>query len=65
MENKCNTCEILEQGDRLYRYGEDEVGIIFEKIGNIQFCPMCGKRLLSFREKMDAYKKEHIAKNDF
>ena len=29
MENECKTCEELEQGDRLYVYGEDDVGVMF------------------------------------
>lgn len=52
MEEKCKWCNELEQGDRLYRYGEDDVGITFERIGNVQFCPICGKKLLSFQEKI-------------
>ena len=48
---ECKTCEELEQGDRLYVFGEDDVGITFNKIDNIQYCPMCGKKLLSFKEK--------------
>ena len=51
MENECKTCEELEQGDRLYVYGEDDVGVMFERIENIQYCPVCGKKLLTFREK--------------
>ena len=49
---ECKTCEELEQGDRLYVLGEDDIGITFNKIGNIQYCPVCGKKLLSFKEKL-------------
>lgn len=49
---KCKTCEELEQGDRLYVFGEDDVGISFNKIEYIQYCPVCGKKLLSFKEKL-------------
>lgn len=56
---ECKTCEELEQGDRLYVFGEDDVGITFNKIGNIQYCPVCGKKLLSFKEKLRHKKKDY------
>ena len=49
---ECKTCEELEQGDRLYVFGEDDIGISFNKIEGIQYCPVCGKKLLSFKEKL-------------
>ena len=49
---ECKICEELEQGDRLYVLGEDDIGIFFSKIEDIQYCPVCGNKLLSFKEKL-------------
>ena len=51
MSDKCEGCEELERGDNLYKYVEDDVGIVFSKISNVQFCPVCGKKLLDYKEK--------------
>lgn len=34
---------------------EDDVGITFNKIEDIRYCPVCGKKLLSFKEKLRHY----------
>ena len=52
MEEECKLCEELEQGDRLYFYSEDDVGVCFNKIDDIQYCPICGKKLLTYKEKL-------------
>lgn len=47
----CGVCDELEAGDTLYSHTSDDVGDIYSAIRDIQFCPKCGKKLLSFREK--------------
>lgn len=54
-KDRCRECDELEYGDNLYLYGEDDVGIVFSKISNIKFCPMCGKKLLTYREKRERH----------
>ena len=54
-DKKCYWCEQLEKGDYLCYSHSDDVGICYEYIENIQFCPICGKSLLTFEEK---YKNE-------
>ncbi len=48
-ENKCRLCDAWEikSGDDLFIYHSDEMGDIYERISNIQFCPRCGKKLLT------------------
>jgi len=47
----CDVCDGLESGDTLYSHVCFEDGDSYLAIRNIQFCPKCGKKLLSFREK--------------
>lgn len=47
----CNTCENLEKNDNLYICRYDDVGYNFEQINNIEYCPKCGRRLLTYEEK--------------
>jgi len=52
-ENKehCYTCDDLEKNDSLYSCRYDDVGYCFDEIRNIQYCPKCGRRLLTYEEK--------------
>ena len=43
----CYWCDTLESGDSLYQHGSDDRGILFDEIRNIQFCPVCGRKLRS------------------
>lgn len=48
MENKAKTeCNhhYLMAGDRIYTLSESDVDISFEKIEDIQYCPLCGMKL--------------------
>lgn len=48
-DNKCRLCDEwkIKSGDDLFIYHSDEMGDIYERISNIQFCPRCGKKLLT------------------
>ena len=52
-ENKCRLCDEwkIKSGDDLFIYHSNEMGDIYEdiyeRISNIQFCPRCGKKLLT------------------
>lgn len=58
MENKCRICDEIQRGDSLYIYTSSDIGITFEEIPNVQYCPVCGKQLLT-------YKEEYIDIKDF
>jgi len=47
----CFWCKYLDQGDTLYKYCTDDVGITFESIPNIMYCPVCGRQLLPWDRK--------------
>ena len=47
----CGACDELDAGDTLYSHTSDDLGDIYSAIRDIQFCPKCGKKLLTFREK--------------
>lgn len=47
----CWLCDELEQGDTLYQYGADDVGMAFNYIRDVRFCPLCGRRLLTYEQK--------------
>ena len=49
----CFFCGMLERGDTLYSYGKDDTAICFSSIRDIQFCPKCGNKLLSYRERVN------------
>ena len=51
MINNCKLCEELEPGDTLYKSNSWDNGIGYEYINNIQYCPICGKPLLTDKEK--------------
>lgn len=48
----CKTCEDLEFGDSLYQYSSWEGGINFDQI-KIQYCPICGKKLKTWKKKKE------------
>lgn len=41
----CNVCTNLIEGDTLYCMSDWDGGIGFDYIRNIQFCPICGRKL--------------------
>ena len=48
MNDNCECNHGLEDGDTIYRYSESDIDICFEKIENVHFCPLCGKKLKKF-----------------
>lgn len=62
MEEKtfCHTCDDLEKNDSLYSCHYDDVGYSFEEIRNIQYCPKCGRRLLTYEEKAERVRQEWL-----
>lgn len=55
MEEKafCQICDNLEKDNNLYICRYDDVGYCFDEIRNIQYCPKCGRRLLTYEEKAE------------
>lgn len=52
VENEiCDFCFHHEAGDDLYEMSGWDGGIGFDYIRNIQYCPMCGKKLRDPKEK--------------
>ena len=53
MEEKtfCHTCVDLEKGSTLYTCNFHDFGMDFTEINNIEYCPKCGHRLLTYEEK--------------
>lgn len=41
----CEFCKNHEEGDTLYDMSDWDGGIEFNYIRNIQYCPICGKKL--------------------
>ena len=41
----CEFCENHEESDTLYNMSDWDGGIEFNYIRNIQYCPICGKKL--------------------
>lgn len=50
--DKCRLCEELEPGDTLYRSDSWDYGIGFEYINDIQYCPICGAKLITWDERL-------------
>ena len=48
---KCRLCEELEPGDRLYQSSYWDGGIGFDYIDDIQYCPLCGAKLISWEDR--------------
>lgn len=51
MNDKCQVCENLEEGDTIYRCVSFDGGIGYECIYDIKYCPVCGEKLLTGEEK--------------
>ena len=62
METECSTCMDLEYGDTLYTYSAWDGGLCFDHIEDIKYCPSCGKKLLTLREKMEILKRNRRQK---
>lgn len=50
-EKECSMCAELEPDDTLYKRSDWDGGIGFDYIYDIQYCPKCGARLRSYKEK--------------
>lgn len=57
-QTNCSVCQDLEDGDTLYAYGTWDGGIEFNYIHNIHFCPVCGKKLLTYEMKKEEWHHE-------
>ena len=60
--NNCKLCEELEPGDTLYKSSSWDGGIGFDYIDNIQYCPLCGAKLISWEERLN--QKREARKNE-
>ena len=49
----CEFCENHEESDTLYDMSDWDGGIEFNYIRNIQYCPICGKKLKKERRKIN------------
>ncbi len=56
---KCRLCEELEPGDTLYKSDSWDGGIGFEYIYNIQYCPICGAKLITWNERLKQAREAH------
>lgn len=52
MEKRCSLCEDIEieKGDTLYKTSYWDGGIGYDYIRNVQYCPLCGKKLMTLEE---------------
>ena len=57
--NKCNLCEELEPGDTLYKSDSWDHGFGFEYINDIQYCPICGTKLMTWNERHNQAREAH------
>lgn len=48
---ECRICENLEPGDTLYQSSSWDGGIVFDYINDIQYCPVCGAKLITWDER--------------
>jgi len=53
MKCECDFCLNHEKGDTLYSCYSDDVGITYEYVNNISFCPLCGKELRGKAEEIE------------
>lgn len=58
MSEECALCQELEKGDTLYKSGDWDGGISFDYIRDIQYCPVCGKVLTTWKERLAKRKRE-------
>ena len=54
--NLCNLCKELQPGDTLYKSFSWEAGIEYHYINDIQYCPLCGAKLMTWRERLKLVK---------
>ena len=47
----CDFCSTHEPGDTLYEMSDWDGGIGFDYIRDIQYCPICGKKLKPWKDK--------------
>lgn len=53
----CRFCEEREAGDRLYSPTSWDGGFGYDYVEDIQYCPICGRKLKTMEEKEEEYKK--------
>lgn len=53
---ECRICENLEPGDRLYQSSSWDGGIGFDYIDDIEYCPVCGAKLITYDERRKLYR---------
>lgn len=58
MIEECALCQELEKGDTLYKSNDWDGGIGFDYIRDIQYCPICGKALTTWKERRRAVRSE-------
>lgn len=58
MIEECALCQELEKGDTLYKSGDWDGGISFDYIRDIQYCPICGKALTTWKERLKKLRNE-------
>lgn len=49
---ECRLCKELEPGDTLYQSSSWDGGIGFDYINDIQYCPICGAKLITWNERL-------------
>ena len=59
MINNCRICDELEPGDTIYMSNSWDGGVGYEYIRDIQYCPVCGKPLLTYEEKRKIWREKH------
>ena len=60
---ECKLCQNIEieRGDTLYKSSSWDGGVGYDYIDNVQYCPLCGRRLLTLKEWMEKKKEEKKA----
>lgn len=49
----CDFCQNHEPGDTLYDRTSWDGGVGYDYINNIQYCPICGKKLKTWKERKE------------
>ena len=60
----CRICEELEPGDTLYQTSSWDGGIGFDYIHDIQYCPVCGAKLMTWDERHKEARKNETEGNN-
>ena len=58
MIEECALCQELEKGDTLYQSSSWDGGISFDYVRDIQYCPICGKALTTWKERLKKLRNE-------